>query len=48
VYIKRGRAKVEIALARGKRLYDKRQALARKDSERRIDRALSDHRKGRR
>ena len=48
VYIKRGRAKVEIALARGKKLYDKRQALARKDSERRIDRALSDHRKGRR
>jgi SsrA-binding protein len=48
LYLRRGRAKVEIALARGKKLYDKRQALARKESQRRMDRALSDHRKGRR
>jgi len=34
VYFKRGRAKVEIALARGKRLYDKREAIKRRDEER--------------
>ncbi|MBU1701078.1 MAG: SsrA-binding protein, partial [Candidatus Eisenbacteria bacterium] len=28
------KAKIEIALARGKRLYDKREALARKDAQR--------------
>jgi SsrA-binding protein len=48
IYLRRGRAKVEIALVRGKKLYDKRQTLAKKDSQRRMDRALSDHRKGRR
>ncbi|HSH03477.1 MAG TPA: SsrA-binding protein SmpB [Anaerolineae bacterium] len=42
MYFKRGRAKVEIALARGKKQYDKRQDLARRDSQRRIERALSD------
>lgn len=40
LYLKRGRAKVEIALARGKKQYDKRQALARRDSQRQIERAL--------
>lgn len=40
MYLKRGRAKVEIALARGKRQYDKRQTLAERDSRRQIDRAL--------
>lgn len=34
VYIKDGRAKIEIALARGKKLYDKRDAIARRDAER--------------
>jgi SsrA-binding protein len=34
----RGLAKLEIALARGKKLYDKRQDLKRKDSERELDR----------
>jgi SsrA-binding protein len=34
VYLARGRAKVEIALARGKRKYDKRQEIARRESER--------------
>ena len=33
VYIKDGRAKIEIALARGKKLYDKRDAIARRDAE---------------
>ncbi|RIK38834.1 MAG: SsrA-binding protein [Chloroflexi bacterium] len=36
----RGRAKVEIALARGKQLHDKRQTIAKRDSEREIRRAL--------
>jgi SsrA-binding protein len=42
MYLKRGRAKVEIALARGKKQYDKRQALAERDSQRQIARALRD------
>ena len=42
VYLKDGRAKAEIALARGKRKYDKRQAIAKRDSEREIRRALKD------
>ncbi len=35
-----GRAKIEIALAKGKRQYDKRQAIAKRDSQREIERAL--------
>lgn len=34
VYLKNGRAKVEIALARGKKSYDKRETIARRDRER--------------
>lgn len=37
VYFKKGRAKVEIALAKGKRKYDKRQALKEKDLKREIE-----------
>ncbi|MEA1975609.1 MAG: SsrA-binding protein SmpB [Bacillota bacterium] len=37
-----GRIKVEIALAQGKKLHDKRQVMAKKDSKRRIERALSE------
>jgi len=40
VYFKNGRAKVEIALARGKRAYDKRHALAERDARREAERAL--------
>jgi len=40
VYLKNGRAKVEIALAKGKKLYDKRQDIARRDAEREIQREL--------
>jgi SsrA-binding protein len=40
IYFKDGRAKVEIALAKGKKLYDKREAIARKDSRRELERAL--------
>jgi SsrA-binding protein len=42
LYLKDGRAKVEIALARGKRQYDKRQAIAKRDSKRHMDRAIKD------
>jgi SsrA-binding protein len=42
LYLKDGRAKMEIALAKGKRLYDKRQAIAKRDSDRQIERALKD------
>ena len=47
LYIKGSIAKVEVALAKGKRLYDKREAIARRDVEREIDRATKNtHRKG--
>jgi SsrA-binding protein len=42
LYLKEGLAKVEIALARGKRKYDKREAIAKRDAEREIDRALKE------
>ena len=34
IYFKDGRAKVELALAKGRRLYDKRHAIATRDAER--------------
>ena len=40
VYLKAGRAKIEIATARGKRQFDKRQDIARRDSEREIRRQM--------
>lgn len=40
LYFKHGIAKVEIALAKGKRAYDKREAIARKASRREIEREL--------
>jgi SsrA-binding protein len=43
LYLKDGRAKVEIALARGKKLYDKRQTIAKRDSQRQVERALKEH-----
>ena len=42
IYLKAGRAKVEIALAKGKKMYDKRAAMAKRDSEREIRQALKD------
>lgn len=45
LYLKGGRAKVEIALARGKRKYDKRQAIAKRDAQRDVERALRERRK---
>jgi len=40
LYFKNGRAKVELGLARGKKLYDKRETLRRKAAEREVERAL--------
>ncbi len=40
LYLKSGRAKLEIAVARGKKRYDKRAAIAKRDAERQIERAL--------
>jgi len=45
IYLERGRAKVEIALARGKKLYDKREAIGKRDAQREMQRVLkSDYR----
>jgi SsrA-binding protein len=35
---KQGRVKIELALAKGKKLYDKREDIAKKDAERRANR----------
>jgi SsrA-binding protein len=40
MYLKDGRAKVEIALVRGKRLYDKKDAVAERDMDRDLQRAV--------
>ncbi len=42
MYAKRGHAKVEIAVARGKRQYDKRAAIAERESKRELDRAVKE------
>jgi SsrA-binding protein len=47
LYFKDGKAKVEIALARGKKAYDKRQTLAARDAAREIERAAGQRAKGR-
>lgn len=45
MYFKDGRAKVEVALAKGKASYDKREALAKKDAQRDIERAFRERHK---
>jgi SsrA-binding protein len=40
LYIKHGVAKIELGVARGKKAYDKRESIARRDAEREMDRAL--------
>jgi SsrA-binding protein len=42
VYFKDGRAKVELGLARGKRLYDKRADIAKRDAQRDVERSLKE------
>lgn len=41
IYFRRGRVKIEIGLAKGKKLYDKRESLARKDAQREMERLRS-------
>jgi SsrA-binding protein len=43
LYIKNGVAKVEIAPAKGKKLYDKRELIARRQAKREIERAIKKH-----
>ena len=40
LYIKNHRAKVELGLARGRKKFDKRQAIAKRESDRRIEQAI--------
>jgi SsrA-binding protein len=47
LYFKDGKAKIEIGLGRGKKNYDKRQDLARRDADREVARAMGRRAKGR-
>ena len=44
IYFKNGRAKVEIGLARGKKLYDRRADIAEREARRRLERVLKSRR----
>ena len=46
IYFKRGRAKIELALASGKHNYDKRQTLRAKDAKREVEQALKARQRG--
>jgi SsrA-binding protein len=46
IYFKDGRAKMELALARGRKRYDKRHAIAQRDSDREAERAHRSRQKG--
>lgn len=46
IYFSQGKVKVELALAQGKRSYDKRQDLAKRDADREVARALGRRSKG--
>ena len=43
VYLKGSKVKIELALAKGKKLYDKRNAIAEKEAKRRIDRKIKEY-----
>ncbi|MBQ9097302.1 MAG: SsrA-binding protein SmpB [Clostridia bacterium] len=45
LYFKKSKIKLEFALAKGKKLYDKREAAAKKDSQRDMDRAVKENAK---
>ncbi len=47
IYFKRNHAKVELGLARGKKLYDKRDSIAERDAQRDVERALRSRHNGR-
>jgi len=46
IYLKNGRAKVELGLARGKKLYDKRQSLRERTDQRQMERSVGRRQKG--
>ena len=46
VFFQNGLAKIELAVARGKRQWDKRQAMAERDAKRETDRALPARNRG--
>ena len=48
LYLSRGKAKLELGLARGKQLHDKRRDIADRDSKRDLARELADSQRGRR
>lgn len=43
IYLKKGRAKVKIALARGKKLHDKRESIKEREDNKAIQRAMKQH-----
>jgi SsrA-binding protein len=47
VYLKGNRAKVELGLARGKRVYDKRRVIAEREGRRQVEQAIARHRRRR-
>lgn len=42
IYLKRGKVKLELAVAKGKKLYDKREDIAKRDAKREMERKLKD------
>jgi SsrA-binding protein len=44
IYFKKGKAKMTLALARGKRKYDKRETIRRRDQKRELDREKKENR----
>jgi SsrA-binding protein len=42
MYIKKNRAKVELALVRGKRQFDKRDTISKRDADREMERAMKE------
>lgn len=45
VYLKRGWVKIELAVAKGKKSYDKRQSIAKRDAQREMERAFRERQK---
>ena len=43
MYFKRNRVKIELGIGKGKKLYDKRRDIAKKDAERKIERAMKNN-----
>lgn len=43
MYFKRNRIKIELGIGKGKKLYDKRKELAKKEADRKIERAIKQH-----